>query len=184
MKKIYFLLLLLGSSSFGQRADFFKEDLTFRLDGVFLSVEGYYWFANHSDRSVNCDIFYPLPDYAGAQFDSIQVYNISAGNQKIFKKEGSSGISFLLHLASLDTGLIQIKYRQKLTADSAVYILTSTKSWGKPITRAEFKLITPGSLMMIKFSYPPDKSYVLENLRIYYWQKENFMPDQELIFHF
>lgn len=184
MKKTICLWLLLNVAAFAQRADFFKEDITFRLDGVYLSVEGYYWLANPSKAPLNSDIYYPFPINAGDQIDSIRVYNLSVGQETGFAKEGKFGISFLLHIASLDTVLLQIKYRQKLNADSAVYILKTTRGWGKPLDDAEFKLITPGSFMIKKFSYPPDASYELENLRIYRWKRKNFMPTEDMIFFF
>ncbi|MCG3118954.1 MAG: hypothetical protein ALAOOOJD_01243 [bacterium] len=184
MRKVIGLLLLLSSFAFGQRADFFKEDITFHLDGIYLHVEGYYWFANHSDKPVHSDIYYPFPIHAGDQIDSIRVYNISAGRETGFQKEDKFGLSFMLHFAALDTILLQIKYRQKLKADSAVYILQTTRGWGKPLNDAEFKLITPASFQIKKFSYPPDASFELEKLKIYHWKKENFMPAEDMIFTF
>jgi hypothetical protein len=174
----------MNAAVFGQRADFFKEDITFRLDGFFLNVEGYYWFSSHSDKPVNSDIYYPFPYDAGQPIDSINIFNISIGQETRFKKEGKYGISFTLQLASLDTVLLRIKYKQKLNADSAVYILKTTQFWGKPIDDAEYKLITPKSLLIKKFSYPPDKIYKIEKFRIYYWKRNDFMPVQDMIFYF
>jgi hypothetical protein len=184
MRKAICLLLLLSAFAFGQRADFFKEDLTFHLDGTYFRVEGFYWFANQSDKPVNSEIYSPFPTHAGDQIDSIRVYNISAGRETGFNREEKFGISFMLHLAALDTVLLQIKYRQKLHADSAVYILKTTRGWGKPLDDAEFKLITPDSLKIKKYSYPPDQSYKLDKLRIYLWKRTRFMPAEDMIFHF
>ncbi len=184
MKKIILLFFVLNSSVFGQRADFFQENITFRLDGANLNVEGYYWFSNYSDKPVNSDLFYPFHYNSGEQIDSIQIFNISAGQKTGFKNEGKYGISFILHIAAFDTVLFQIKYRQKLNADSAVYILKSTQAWGKPLNYAEFKLVTPESLLIKNFSYPPDKFYEFEKVRVYYWKRENFMPVKDMIFYF
>lgn len=183
MNKI-FLLLFFTSFAFGQRADFFKEDLTFRLDNVYFDVDGYYWFTNHSDKPVISNIFYPFPHYAGGEIDSIRLYSISAGQKPKYRKEGNNGISFILYIAPLDTVLFQIGYRQKLISDSAVYILKTTKGWGKPIDRAEYKLIVPDYLTIKNFSYKPDKTYKIENNTIYYWKKLNFMPNEDMIFYF
>jgi hypothetical protein len=184
MQKAFYLLFLINTIVFGQRADFFKEDITFRLDGSYLNVEGYYWFSNHSEKPVNSDIYYPFPYDAGQQIDSINIFNISIGQETRFKKEGKNGISFSLKIAPLDTVLLKIKFRQELNADSAVYILKTTQNWGKSIDHAEYKLITPRSLFIKKFSYAPDKSYEIEKFRIYYWKKDNFMPVQDMIFYF
>lgn len=178
------MIFIFTSFTFGQRTDFFKEDLTFRLDSVHFDVDGYYWFANHSDKPISSEIFYPFPYYTGGKIDSVRLYNISAGQKTRFRMEGINGISFILHIAPLDTVLFQIGYRQKLNSDSAVYILKTTKGWGKPIDWAEYKLIVPDYLSIKIFSYPPDKSYKIDNNTIYYWKKLNFMPDEDMIFYF
>jgi hypothetical protein len=184
MKKAFYLLVLLNSVVIGQRADFFKEDITFRLDSSYMNVEGYYWFSNHSDKPILSDIYYPFSYDTGQQIDSINIFNISIGQETRFKKESKYGISFPLRLAPLDTVLLKIKYKQNLNADSAIYILKTTQFWGKPIDHAEYKLITPISLYIKKFTYPPDKTYEIEKLRIYYWKRNNFMPVQDMIFYF
>lgn len=184
MKKILYLIILHCSFAFGQRADFFREDVTFRLDGVYLGVEGYYWFSNHSDKPVHSDIFYPFSNRSGEKIDSIRLYNISTGRKTGFTLEGGHGISFELFVEPWDTVLFQIGYRQKLKGDSAVYILKTTQGWGKPIHYAEFKLITPASFIIKRFAYQPDKLYEIEKQKIYYWNMENFMPDRDMIYYF
>ena len=184
MRKIIYLVFLVCSISFGQRADFYREDITFRLDSVHLIVEGYYWFANHSDKHVNSNIFYPFPNYHGEKIDSIRLYNISAGQQTFYKLEGANGITFDLLIAPHDTALFRIEYRQMLSGDSAVYILRTTQGWGKPLAHAEYKLIVHDTMKIKRFSYPPDKLYNIENEKIYYWKKNNFMPAKDMIFYF
>jgi hypothetical protein len=184
MRNTFFLLFVLSSVALAQKADFYKEDITFRLDNLYLQIEGYYWFSNNSGQPVENQIYYPFPYYAGAEIDSIRVYNLSAGRKNGFVGEGKYGISFPLHLAAYDTALFQIKYRHELTADSAVYILKTTQGWGKPLEQAEFKLITPDSFLIKKFSYPPDEIYMMEGYKIYRWKKQNFMPAEDMIFYF
>lgn len=184
MNNILNILLLFYSLSFGLKIDFFKEDITFRLDSDFFNIEGYYWFTNQSDNTLNKKIYYPFPYYAGSQIDSIQVYDISVGHEIIFWKEGNYGISFPLSIAFNDTALLQIKYRQKINSDSAVYILKTTQSWGKPLKNAEFKLITHESFLIKKFSYQPDRTFIMDNYKIYYWKRENFIPRLNMVFYF
>ncbi|MCL5031369.1 MAG: hypothetical protein M1480_20390 [Bacteroidetes bacterium] len=184
MIKISWLLLFICSFAYGQRANFFKEDITFRLDSIHFNVEGYYWFANNSDKPVSSDIFYPFPNSSGEKIDSIRLFNISAGQKTHYKLEGSNGISFDLFIAPHDTVLFQIGYRQELTSDSAEYILRTTQGWGKPLEHAEYKLIVPADFKIKNFSYQPDKSYNIENQKIYYWKMENFMPSRDMVFYF
>ena len=184
MIKTFYLLITLCSFSFGQRASFFKEDITFRLDSNHLNVEGYYWFCNTSHTSIATEIFYPFPYTFGEIIDSIRIYNISMGQKHPYKLEGRNGISFYLYIAAHDTALFQIGYRQKLTKDSAVYILNTTQAWGKPLIHAEYKLLVPESFVIKHFSYPPNKSYEIQNEKIYYWEMNDFMPTRDMIFYF
>jgi len=184
MSKTLCLLFIICSFAYGQKADFFKEDIIFRLAGAHLDVEGYYWFLNNSDKPLESEIYYPFPNFSGEMIDSIRLYNISAGQKTRYKLEGTSGISFDLIIAPHDTTLFQIGYRQKLNGDSALYILKTTQGWGRPLIQAEYKLLVPDSLVIKKFSYPPLKSYYIQSEKIYYWKMENFMPDRDMIFNF
>ena len=128
--KILILFLLFAALAYGQRADFYKEDITFRLDSVSFDVDGYYWFANRNTLPVNSDIFYPFPQNTGGAIDSVRLYNISAGQMTKYKQEGNFGISFQLFIAPKDSLLFQIGYRQQVKNDSAVYILKATAGLG------------------------------------------------------
>lgn len=168
----------------GQRMDFYREDITFRLDSTNFSVEGNYWFSNMSDEPVHNYIFYPLPESSKGRVDSFFVYNIS-GNKRIdFTLRGNEGISFHLNIEPRDTLLLQIYYRQRPVSNPAVYILKTTEAWGKSLDLAEYKLITPRSFTIKKFSYPPDKLYQIEELNVHYWRKENFMPQDDMVFYY
>ena len=184
MKKALYFIFIVSTISFAQRADFFKEDITFRLDSLHFDVEGYYWFANNSDKAVNSEIFYPFPDLPGGTIDSIRLFYITSGQLTVYKLEPKYGMTFNLFIPPKDTILYQIGYRQKLTGNSALYILRSTKAWGKPLQQAEYKLITSSRFIIKKFSYRPDKIYNIDNNKIYYWKKSSFMPVKDMIFYF
>ena len=184
MNKTVIILIFICRVLYGQRADFFKEDITFRLDSVHFSTEGYYWFSNTSDKPVHSNIYYPFPNFSNEKIDSVHIFNISAGADVKYIKEEDHGISFNLFLGPNDTVLFQIGYRQKLQSDSAVYILRTTKGWGKPLNTAEYNLIISKNFVIKKFSYPPLKSYNIKNKKIYIWRMKNFMPIYDMIFHF
>ncbi len=116
-----YLMIFFWSLASGQRADFFKEDITFRLNGVYMDVEGYYWFVNNSPITVNSDIYYPFPNYSGEKIDSIRLYNISEGKNTYYKFDDIHGISFNLFIAPKDTVVFQIGYRQNIIGDSVTY---------------------------------------------------------------
>lgn len=182
----YFLLitLFIFTNSFSQRADFFKEDITFRLNRNHFQVEGFYWFSNNSDKPVISEIFYPFPNYSNERIDSISVFSISAGQKLKFEHDGEHGVTFMLEVNPHDSTLIRVTYNQVLKSDSAIYILRTTKHWGKPLVSAEYKLIIPDTFEIRAFSYTPSKSYIIQNQKIFYWKMEHFMPDRDMIFCF
>jgi hypothetical protein len=178
------VFLLLCLPAFGQRADFVREDVTFHCDATALRVEGLYWFANRSGHPVRSELFYPFPELPGGTIDSIRVFSLSAGRRIDIRTGDRHGISFPLFLASFDTALLRIGYRQTCHGDSAVYLLTTTQTWRKSLDRAEFKLVVPESVVMERFSYEPQKTYHIGREKIYYWEMTGFMPEKDMIFHF
>jgi len=184
MKKLFYFLMICWSFSYSQRTDFTREDITFRLDGRSMDTEGYYWFLNTTNTVITSDIFYPFPSFAGETIDSIRLMNISAGQKIRYNRDGNTGITFKFLLMPHDTILLQIGYRQGLCADSAVYILQTTQQWNKPLQHAEYKLIIPDSLVIKKFSYLPQRSYKIQNEKIFYWEMNNFMPTRDMVFYY
>ena len=184
MNKLLFFFFFLVPFCYGQRADFFQEDITFRLNKSQFNVEGYYWFANNSEKAIASNLFYPFPNYSGEKIDSIRLFNITSGEYVNYNFEDSHGISFNLNILPKDTVLLQIGYRQEIKSDRALYILRSTKVWGKPLVFAEYKLIISDSFLIKSFSYPPDKTYEIQNQKIFLWRMKNFMPGKDMIFYF
>ena len=184
MRRTILFLIFICPLLNGQRANFYKESITFYLDSIHFSVEGYYWFSNNSNKLIYTNIFYPFPNFSNEKVDSISVFNISTSMFTKFNKEGEGGISFNLFIEPYDTALFRICYRQQLKSDSAIYILRTTRGWGKPLDNAEYNLIVPQSFVIKGFSYPPTKSYDIVDKKIYVWKMKNFLPIQDMIFYF
>jgi hypothetical protein len=166
------------------RLNFAKEDITFTFESEHFVVEGNYFFRNNTDQFIRRNILYPFPQEN--QFGKVDsVYLIDLTTQKKLRYEKSkNSISFSLETPSKDSTLIFIYYKQKIISDSVKYILTTTRFWGRPFEYVEYKLIVDPSLEITKFSYEPDKEYLIDGKKIYYWGKENFMPDRDMVFHF
>ncbi len=183
MRILILVQLLLASVASGQAVDFFREDITFRLSSRSLVVDGYYWFCNHSDRNLERVIFYPLNGKAGS-VDSAGVSDAAGGEKKEIFDRTSEGFAFVLRLSADDTAVYRITYRQRISGDSAMYILRSTRTWNKPLEWAQYKLVVDSSLVITRFSYQPDKVYAIGDRTIYYWKRVRFMPDRDMVFHF
>ena len=180
---IFFLLF--GSCASGQKVIFFKEYIAFRLSTEYFYVDGTYWFSNPSDRGTKRLIYYPLP-MAGkiSSVDSVDVFDITHGIQPRISDRTETGFSFILRTAGRETTLYHIAYHQKISGDSAVYILRSTQAWNRPLDYAEYKLLVEDSVVTTGFSYSPDKVYDVEGKKIYLWRRGNFMPDKDFIIYF
>ncbi len=182
---VVIFLLLLGSCALSQEVVFFKEDITFRLSKEYFVVDGAYWFSNPSDRSVERLIYYPFP-VAGknSSVDSVDIFDITHGVQPKISNRAQGGFSFILTMRSHDTSLYHIAYRQKVSGDSAMYILRSTQAWNRPLGYAEYKLVVEDSVAISGFSYDPDEVYNIEGKNIYVWKRTDFMPRKDFVIHF
>lgn len=182
---IILLMAIASSDLFAQIPDFYREDLTFILDDSSFTVTGYYYFLNTSDEDEKLDLFYPFP--ADESFGNItDVYAYKHGNplKNALLHYNDKAAMINLEVNSGETSMIRIGYTQQLTGSRAEYILMSTKSWGKSLKEVNYTLIAPHDLKIDSLSYPPDFSNDKSGKAIYYYHKENFMPDREFEVYF
>ncbi|MBN2365234.1 MAG: hypothetical protein EH225_04315 [Calditrichaeota bacterium] len=185
MRFIGIVILILNGIIFGQEMAFFQEDITFRIDNEYFQVDGFYWFSNKSGKRLEKSIYFPFGNSPHSKaIDSINVLNISKNTTADIINLSGRGFSFLLEVAPGDTEVYRIRYREELTCDSARYILTSTRRWNKPLEQAEYKLIVSGGVEITGFSIEADRIYGIDGERIYYWKRKEFMPENDMIFHF
>ena len=184
MKHFAVLVAMLNSCAMGQDISFVKEDITFRLDKDHFIVDGNYWFANPSDNEVARLIYYPFPATEARSVDSVDIFDITQGVQPLILNSTDGGFNFVLRIAAHDTSLCHIAYRQRISGDSAMYILRSTKAWNRPLDYAEYKLIPDESIEVVRVSYDADKVYNIEGKKIYLWRRISFMPERDFVVHF
>lgn len=161
---------------------FVEEDLSFGIADSVFSVEGIYYF--ESDKPGNYPILYPLPaDEAFGRAYDIHVKDLQSGEELAFKfKKNAHYITFQLKVKD-DTPIL-ISYKQELYKNFARYILLSTHSWGQALERVEYKLKVSKDIEITYFSIEPDNHVEVEGNTLYLWQRENFMPDSDLMFEF
>lgn len=148
-------------------------------------MDGTYWFANPSNHGAERLIYYPFPVTAeDNSVDSADIFDITQGIRPQISNRTEAGFSFILTIAGHDTALYHIAYRQKIDADSVVYILRSTQAWNRPLENAEYKLMAEDSIVVTGFSYDPDRVYNIEGKKIYLWRRVNFMPDRDFVIRF
>lgn len=185
MKKyILHLLILIAVMASHTQAQkpvtFFEEHIDFVLDSVSFSINGIYSFHNESRQPVNEHIVFPFADKTSG-IDSIRIVNLNTFEKVPFIRLESS-VSFEFNMQPNDTVDLNIFYRQKPSTRNT-YIVTSTRTWGKPLDTAVYSLTTPADLQVDSFSYIPDSVIKDHCKRVYKWEMHQFMPvrDFEII---
>lgn len=163
-----------------QLPDFYREDLTFILDDSSFTVTGYYYFLNTSDENEKFDMLYPFPqrDYYGSMSDVYAyIYGNPLKNALLHYNDNMAMIN--LEIRPGKVTMLRIGYTQELLGNKAEYILTSTKAWGKSLKEVNYTLIAPENMQIDSLSYPADFSNTKSGKTIFYYHKEDFMPDRE-----
>ena len=181
----FFLFFLFLCTDFvvGQRIEFFREELVFTIDSSCFSVTGDYYFRNPSNTSVNYRIFYPVSKTPGYKaMDTILVYDVSRPNQPLPVEIKDSVASFYLSFLPASEKCVKIYYKQHHNGSRARYILMTTHNWHQPLELAKYSLVTDKSISISHFSIPPDASKEFEQTRLYFWNRQQFMPEKDFVF--
>ncbi|MBI4646544.1 MAG: DUF4424 family protein [Bacteroidia bacterium] len=166
---------------FSQDLQFYREDLNFEIKNNYFYVDGIYYFCNVGEREVSRILYYPFPtDSNLGDVDSIKVTDLSKNSSENINRN-AKGIYFKINLNSYGIAKYNITYRQKLFKNKTEYILTTTQSWKRPFETVNYKLTVSESTTIDSLSYLPDSAVVIGNKRCYYWHKEKFMPDKNMI---
>ena len=188
MRRLTLLLILVTIAFYklsAQNLDFYREDLTFILDDSSFTVTGYYYFLNSGEQNEKLDMLYPFP--SNEEYGEItDVYAYKHGNplKNALMHYSENAAIVNLEIDAGKTTMVRIGYTQELMGSKAEYILMSTKAWGKSMKEVNYTLIAPHDLKIDSLSYPPDFSNDKSGKTIYYYHKENFMPDREFEVYF
>ena len=155
---------------------FFEEHIDFILDANYFIVNGIYSFHNESNKVINQQILFPFADNT-TTIDSIRIINLNT-NRKVAFNRLEKSVQFSFSLPPNDTVDVNIFYRQKKSYQNK-YIITSTQSWGKPLKTAVYTLTTEKELKIKSFTYQPDTLKNINNKKIYFWHKTEFMPQKD-----
>lgn len=180
-KILFFLLVVTCSHSYSQEIEFYKENITMEISEGYFNVTGTYYL--RSDSNSTFPLTYPFPkDPLYGEVDSIYLFNLKTGAPVEIKKKTGTGILFMAEPDTSGKAEILISYRQKIKGNKAEYIVTTTRTWQKPIEEATFQLITPAGMVIEKSSYPPADTLITSENQVYTWYFFNFMPEENMIF--
>jgi hypothetical protein len=182
---LFCFLLLISDIVVGQRIEFFKEELVFTLDSSCFSVNGDYFFRNPSNSNLDTRIFFPVSKTPGySAIDTILIYDVTKPDHPLMVEVKDSVASFSLSFLPFSEKCVKIYYKQHHNRSRARYILMTTQHWKKPLELAKYSLITDKNISISHFSIPPDKSEDFGETRLYYWNRQQFMPDKDFVFEF
>lgn len=175
---LFFLLLFSRLSPLN--LDFFREDLDFEIKKNHFCVDGIYYFRNNSAEKITRLLFYPFPlDSLYGKVDSMRAICLSDSSECLIKSN-DKGFSFKIMIAPKQEEKYRLSYRQELFGNIAEYILTTTQRWGKPFEEVNYRIFLPTEIKLDSLSYFPDSLQTVENKHIFFYHKENFMPDRNL----
>ena len=160
-----------------QVIDFFREDLKFRLFENRIEVSGDYYFRNNSSKPLVLKLKYPFPkneDFGKVEAIECTDLSDSVNSIDFIKQEY---LMFTVSIPAHEEKAYRIAYHQQLLANRALYILTSTRQWGKSLEHITYELFVE-NLHIDSLSYIPDKTEVFTDSIRFFWQKKNFMPDR------
>ena len=152
---------------------FVEEYIDFEINAERFLVNGVYLFHNNTNRAIVQKITFPF----GISTDSVtinRVWDLTNG-ESIDYKVLKESIAFSIKLNPEESFALNIVYDQPVRKENK-YILRSTQAWGEALKVATYSLSVKDSYVN-QFSYSPD--FIKEN--IYYWQKKDFLPEEDFI---
>ena len=181
LKLTFFLLIApLYNITLSQPLQFAKEKIEVKINEGYSVVTGNYTFLNKNKNELSSTLFYPFPVSLSLSYpDTISVYN--QNNKAIPFTKSSAGIYFNIKMSADSEATVNVKYCQKISSDTMKYILTSTQNWVHPLEKAEYKIMLPKEFDLEDISIKPYKKDSDSTNNIYIINKENFMPETDLI---
>ncbi len=184
MIRLFFYLTFIFTTalSYAQGIEFYREDLSFYLSQKHLTVDGIYSFCNVSNKAIEANIFYPFP--LDSLYGNVDSTLIESAGSSIPYIQQEDGLRFKCAIDAYKTRNYRIKYRQELKSTKAEYILTTTQFWKKPFEIVHYKLYVEKGITITFISYPPDRIEETNEGLIYFWEKRDFMPHQNMVIEF
>jgi hypothetical protein len=161
-----------------QDLQFYREDIVFKVSAGNVVTDASYNFCNLSEKNIKTPLFYPFPENTRELIDSILVIDLKA-DTALPIREGRSGVFFPISVKGYGQASYRVYFRQKLKEKKFKYILTSTETWGRALEFANFELQAPDDLLIDSLSYPPDTSYIQNDIQYFFWKKKDFLPKKD-----
>ena len=152
-----------------------------------VQIEGLYRFACTQARGAPLSLVYPYPSdslMGGAR--TLQLEGRGPGEvwTALEFKEVSNGrgVRWVLPPCRSESLEVRTVYRQARYAPHAVYIVSSTQAWGRPLRHARFEISLPPGASEPRFSFPFElQAPRAPNARsLHVFEATEFLPDHEI----
>jgi hypothetical protein len=164
--------------------EFFKEEVTLTVNDSASVVSGIYYFRNNQDYTGVFPVAFPFHiDSLSLYPDSMSAYFVNDTDTLPIgiRSDKSRKMAVLnIPLISKQVTCWHFDYSQKISSSRAVYIITSTASWGKPLEDAIYRFIVPAKFKNITVWPDADTIIIHENYLEYLSHKTNFMPRRDM----
>jgi hypothetical protein len=139
-----------------------------------LEVRGMYHFTCSAKQPLVASLFYPFPlDSTHPYPDSVEI------RQRGFQKQ-DSGVSFRMQFRPGAEDSFFAYYRQPLRANTATYIVTTTRKWKRPIDVAHFRVTVPAGFKDVKLTFRADSVTRNDSTVTYLFMQRRFFPDRDV----
>ncbi len=158
-----------------------------------LEVRGMYHFTCSAREPLVASVFYPFPlDSTHLYPESIELRTSNANRQSADSEVRSSalelrtfvrqdsGVAFRMRFRPEAEDSFFAYYRQPLKANSATYIVTTTRKWKRPIDLARFRVTVPASFKDVKLTFKADSVAKSESAVTYFFTRKKFYPDRDV----
>ena len=165
--------------------EFYQEEITFIVNDSIARVEGVYHFRNNTGKAFTMPVMFPFyvdsvtsyPDYIEA-FMADSAGNITPLDFVDMPERGS--IRMRIPLTNAPETVWYLNYEQSISAKRAVYIITSTAAWQKPLEQATYTFVVPDSFKDVEVWPEPDTTFAGDSQIYKQCIKYQFMPAREM----
>jgi len=164
--------------------DFFKEQITLTVNDNMSYVNGIYYFRNNTDKTGSLPIAFPFyVDSLSLYPDSIAAFIVDNADTipiNIHRNIRNNSVTLNIPLKSREIAIWHLDYRQRISSSRAVYIITSTASWGKPLEDATYRFNVPIHYKNVEIWPEADTVLQHDSYNEYLSHKTNFMPPHDM----
>lgn len=137
---------------------FDREHVILRILPGEVEVEGSYEFLCAAGGPDSLSVFYPYPQDSLLGPAETRLVESRCGNATArpvpFTEHPPAGVDWRIPAAACRRLTVRTVYRQGLETAYARYIVTTTSTWGHPLSHAGFEIHLPEGAVPVEFSFP------------------------------